>query len=80
MRPSVWTPVPKRAQYHAKLAVIERRKNLESASAEDAIFIHDLCKQIDETAKEMGMDPKDLRWKLINIIERPIAQEEQNKK
>lgn len=63
------------AQYHAKLAVIERRKNLESASAEDAIFIHDLCKQIDETAKEMGMDPKDLRWKLINIIERPIAQE-----
>ena len=64
------------ARHHAKLAVIERRKNLESASAEDAIFIHDLCKEIDALAEEMGMKPKDLRRRLIHIIERPVGQQE----
>ncbi len=64
------------ARHHAKLAVIERRKNLESASVEDAIFIHDLCKEIDALAKEMGMKPKDLRRRLIHIIERPVGQQE----
>ena len=67
---------PQGANRHAKLAVIERRKNLESASAEDAIFIHDLCKDIDALAKEKGMKPEELREKLINVIEAPVQQKE----
>lgn len=62
------------AQRHAKLAVIERRKNLESASADDAIFIHDLCRDIDALAKKKGMKPAELREKLIDVIESPVAQ------
>lgn len=62
------------AQRHAKLAVIERRKNLESASADDAIFIHDLCSDIDSLAKKKGMKPAELREKLIDVIESPVAQ------
>lgn len=67
------------ARHHAKLAVIERRKNLESASAEDAIFIHDLCKDIDALAKKKGMKPAELREKLIDVIESPVAQQESEK-
>ena len=67
------------ARHHAKLAVIERRKNLESASAEDAIFIHDLCKDIDALAKKKGMKPAELREKLIDVIESPVAQQEAEK-
>ena len=64
------------ARRQAKLAVIERRKNLESASAEDAIFIHDLCKDIDNLAKELGMPKERLRSDLITIIEEPRQQKE----
>lgn len=64
------------ARRQAKLAVIERRKNLESASAEDAIFIHDLCKDIDNLAKELGMSKERLRSDLITIIEEPRQQKE----
>ena len=67
------------AQRHAKLAVIERRKNLESASADDAIFIHDLCRDIDALAKEKGMKPAELREKLIDVIESPVAQKDADK-
>lgn len=67
------------ARHHAKLAVIERRKNLESASAEDAIFIHDLCKDIDALAKKKGMKPAELREKLIDVIESPVAQQDAEK-
>lgn len=67
------------ARHHAKLAVIERRKNLESASAEDAIFIHGLCKDIDALAKKKGMKPAELREKLIDVIESPVAQQEAEK-
>jgi hypothetical protein len=44
---------PEGARRKAKLAVIERRKNLESANAEDAIFIHDLTKEIREVAEHL---------------------------
>ena len=67
------------AQRHAKLAVIERRKNLESASADDAIFIHDLCRDIDALAKKKGMKPAELREKLIDVIESPVAQQDADK-
>lgn len=67
------------ARHHAKLAVIERRKNLESASAEDAIFIHNLCKDIDALAKKKGMKPAELREKLIDVIESPVAQQDAEK-
>ena len=67
------------AQRHAKLAVIERRKNLESASADDAIFIHDLCRDIDTLAKKKGMKPAELREKLIDVIESPVAQQDADK-
>lgn len=67
------------AQRHAKLAVIERRKNLESASADDAIFIHDLCRDIDALAKKKGMKTAELREKLIDVIESPVAQQDADK-
>ncbi len=67
------------AQRHAKLAVIERRKDLESASADDAIFIHDLCHDIDALAKKKGMKPAELREKLIDVIESPVAQQDADK-
>ena len=67
------------AQRHAKLAVIERRKNLESASADDAIFIHDLCRDIDALAKKKGMKSSELREKLIDVIESPVAQQDADK-
>lgn len=67
------------AQRHAKLAVIERRKNLESASADDAIFIHNLCRDIDALAKKKGMKPAELREKLIDVIESPVAQQDADK-
>jgi len=41
------------AKRHAKLAVIERRKNLESSNAEDALWLHDLMKRTDEMAAMM---------------------------
>ena len=37
----------------AKLAVIERRKDFESANAEDAIWVHDFVKRTDEVAAEI---------------------------
>lgn len=57
------------ARNHAKLAVIERRKNLESANAEDAIWIHNIVKQINEEAKRQGVSPKELREAMADIIE-----------
>lgn len=65
---------PEGARRKAKLAVIERRKNLESASAEDAIFIHDIGKEISNVAKSLGMKDKDLRSQLIDVIENPLQQ------
>ena len=57
------------AKRHAKLAVIERRKNIESANAEDAIWIYNLIKSINEEAKSQGIEPKELRKHLADIIE-----------
>ncbi len=42
------------AKRQAKLAVIERRKNMESANAEDAIWIYDFVKMTDSLAKELS--------------------------
>ena len=67
---------PQGARRQAKLAVIERRKNLESASAEDAIFIHDLMKRIDTVAKRKGMKPEELREQIIYMIEAPLVENE----
>ena len=60
---------PEGAKEHVRLAVIERRKCLESASAEDAIWLHDLTKRIKEIAKHQGVKEKDLREALPDIIE-----------
>lgn len=60
---------PEGARRTAKFAIINRRKNLESASAEDAIWIHDLGKRINEIAKHQGVKPKELRDNLADIIE-----------
>ena len=57
------------AKRHTKLAVIERRKNLESANAEDAIWIHNLVKRLDEEAKRQGVSAKELRKNMADIIE-----------
>lgn len=45
---------PEGAKKEVKYAVINRRKNLESASAEDAIFLHDLGKKIEGVAKGLA--------------------------
>ena len=66
---------PEGARKQVKYAVINRRKNLESASAEDAIFIHDLTKRLDDIAKDMTskggekVTGKMLREALPDIIE-----------
>ena len=53
----------------AKMAVIKRRKNLESMSAEDAVFIHELSQKIGKVAKELRVKPKELREALVDMIE-----------
>lgn len=66
---------PEGARKQVKYAVINRRKNLESASAEDAIFIHDLTKRLDDIAKNISsqggekVTGKMLREALPDIIE-----------
>jgi len=63
------------ARRHAKLAVIERRKNLESSNAEDAIWLHDFVRQTEELAATMSQQSgqtvtgKMLREALPFIIE-----------
>ena len=54
-----------------KLSVIERRKNLESASAEDAIYIHDLEKEAAAVAKEHHVESKELLDAIPLLIELP---------
>lgn len=63
---------PEGAKRHVKNAVINRRKELESASAEDAIFIQGLGKKIDGIAKRLNVKSKDVRSALITLIELPI--------
>ncbi|MBQ1936804.1 MAG: hypothetical protein II355_03465 [Bacteroidales bacterium] len=63
---------PEGAKRHAKNAVINRRKELESASAEDAIFIQGLGKKIKGIAKRLNVKSKDVRSALITLIELPI--------
>ena len=63
---------PEGAKRHAKNAVINRRKELESASAEDAIFIQGLGKKIEGIAKRLNVKSKDVRSALITLIELPI--------
>ena len=57
------------AKRQAKLAIINRRKNLESANAEDAIWLYDLAKRIDVEAKRQGVSVEELRKALPDIIE-----------
>ena len=57
------------ARRHTKLSLIERRKNLESANAKDAIWIHNLVAAINEEAKRQGVEPKQLREAIADIIE-----------
>lgn len=57
------------ARRHTKLAVIERRKNLESANAVDAVWLHNLTRRINQIGKEAGVRGKDIRESLIYIIE-----------
>lgn len=63
---------PEGAKRHAKNAVINRRKELESASAGDAIFIQGLGKKIKGIAKRLNVKSKDVRSALITLIELPI--------
>lgn len=60
---------PEGARRHTKLSVIERRKNLESANAEDAIWIHNMVNSINMEAHRQGVEPKMLREALADIIE-----------
>lgn len=62
------------AKRMAKLAVIERRKDFESANAEDAIWVYDFTKMSDAVAKELaervpGATGKELRAALPFLIE-----------
>ena len=63
------------ARRQAKVAVIERRKNLESSNAEDAIYLYNLRKKIDDVAATMSqrtgqtVTGKELREALPFIIE-----------
>lgn len=59
------------AKRHAKLAVIERRKNLESSNAEDAIWLYDFIKMTDDFAGKLPgtVTGKMLREALPFIIE-----------
>jgi len=59
------------AKRHAKLAVIERRKNLESSNAEDAIWLYDFIKMTDDFAGKLPgtVTGKMLRVALPFIIE-----------
>ena len=60
---------PEGARKLVKYAVYKRRNTLESSNAEDAIFVHDLGKRIDEIAKHQGVTPKELREALPHLIE-----------
>jgi predicted amidophosphoribosyltransferase len=60
---------PEGAKRHTKLSIVERRKNLESANAEDAIWIHDLVKKLNTEAKLQGVKPEELRAAMADIIE-----------
>ena len=60
---------PEGAKRQVKLAIIERRKDLESSNAEDAIFIHNLKKEIARVAKLQGVTPEELNRELPHIIE-----------
>lgn len=70
-----YNTTPEGARKQVKYAVINRRKNLESASAEDAIFIHDLTKRLDDLAETISkysdekVTGKMLREALPDIIE-----------
>jgi len=62
------------AKRMAKLAVIERRKDFESANAEDAIWVYDFVKKSDAVAKELAAripdaTGKELRAALPFLIE-----------
>jgi hypothetical protein len=52
-----------------KYSVIDRRKDLESMNAENAIEIHNIDKDITEVAKQMGIKPEDLSKALILDLE-----------
>lgn len=60
---------PEGAKHHVKMAIIERRKDLESSNAEDAVFLHQLGKQIVHVAKLQGVKPEELNSALPFIIE-----------
>ena len=60
---------PEGAKHHVKMAIIERRKDLESSNAEDAVFLHQLGKQIAHVAKLQGVKPAELNSALPFIIE-----------
>ena len=57
------------ARKHAKMSLIERRKNLEGANAEDAVWIHDMVRRIDRIAKTNGVSGKEVREVMMFMIE-----------
>lgn len=57
------------ARKHAKMSLIERRKNLEGANAEDAVWIHDMVRRIDRIAKANGVSGKEVREVMMFMIE-----------
>lgn len=71
---------PEGARKQAKIAIIERRKNLESASAEDAIYLHDFVRKTNEIAKSIRQsEGKNVTGKMIRealpyIIEMPLRE------
>ena len=66
---------PEGAKKHVKMAIIERRKDLESSNAEDAIFLHQLGKMIEREAKSQGVTAEELNRQLPHIIEETYFEE-----
>lgn len=66
---------PEGAKKHVKMAIIERRKDLESGNAEDAIFLHQLGKMIEREAKAQGVSAEEFNRQLPHIIEETYFEE-----
>lgn len=62
---------PDSAKQKAKIAIIERRKNIESASADDALYIHTIRKAIIAIAKSTGESRENISRDMTYLLEMP---------
>jgi N12 class adenine-specific DNA methylase len=62
---------PDSAKQKARIAIIERRKNIESASSDDATYIHAVRKNIVHIAKEVGKTTDEVAREITYLIEKP---------